>query len=331
MTDATSGSVGICAIGVSLPDGELSHGEVAALASATEQNLRRVIGSTRIYASSESAESLAIRAAQQCLANANVAADEIDAVLYCSASKRRALFASALLVQDAIGAHNAFCMDLGHNCTELLSGFRAARAMIRDDASVRRVLVIAGEEWSEYAPKRVAGDLTDKSYPNVLSDGGCAVLVGYTESSVLTGFGFSSIGKYYDILKLRYEVTGDKVAERVYFKPDFPDERQLALDLSRLFRGALERCVRAAGIRREDIDHIVFPFSGPPMQIGFARALGLPPDRIVRSETSPTHIGSPDMIHGYKLLLDSGRGKPGQNVLFAARSIGIMRCSMLRL
>jgi 3-oxoacyl-[acyl-carrier-protein] synthase-3 len=309
----------------------MSHAELATLHGTTERNVSRVIGSSRIYVSEESAVSLAVRAARSCLANAGIAPEDVDAVVWCGASRRHSLFAAAGAVQEAIGAHRAFTFDLGNNCSETLTAFRLARALIADDATVKRVLVVTGETWAEHIPRRTIDPVTDKNHQNVMSDGGAAVLIGPSERAQLIGFGFSALGKYWDLMTCRFDVVEGKAYERCVFKPDFPPDAELAIDLTKLFRLALDRCLASAGIEKSQIDHLVLPLSGPPMQVGFARALGLPPERIVRMSDSPTHIGAPDMVYGLEMLYRSGRGSPGQHVLLAARSIGIMRFGIVRL
>src|SRR5262245_32348208 len=110
-------TTGILAIGTSVAQGEMSHAELAAIHGLPEQAVRRVIGTTRIFASSETAGSLAIRAAQRCVEQAGIGVDEIDAIVWCSASKRPSCFVSGGLVQHALGAHRAFTTDLGYNCS----------------------------------------------------------------------------------------------------------------------------------------------------------------------------------------------------------------------
>ena len=329
MTPMTS--IGIRAIGTSIADREMSSAQLAEVHGVPEEAVRRIIHGDRIHVSDETAESFGVRAARQCLERAGLGPDAVDVVIWCNGSKRAAPFAQAAMIQDALGAKRAFAVDLGENCSEFLMGLRVARGLLRDNEDLEHVLVVSGEQWAEYVPTRTLEPITGKNYQNIMSDGGCATLVARTDRSVLTGFGFATNGRYWDLLQPRFEVRDGKVAERVIFKPNFPDDKQLALDLTQLFRLGLERCLKSAGITAVQIDHVILPFSGPPMQVGFARALALPPAKIVRTDGGPTHIGAPDMIHALEMLYASGRGQPGQHVLFAARSIGIMRCGMLRL
>lgn len=331
MGGADARPIGITAIGTVVPETEMSVDELAALNGIAPEHVRRVIGTARIHVSTRKAEDFAVDAARRCLARAALPPEQVGAIIFCNGSKRRTRVASAGLVQDAIGAHRAFCTDLGHNCSELLMALRFARSLLADSRDLEHVLLVSGEAWEEQIPRRTIDPMTEKNHQNVMSDGGCAVLVARTERSRLTGFGFASMGKYWDLLQARYEVVDGEVLERAMFKPDFPSDQQLALDLTRLFRLGLERCLEDARLTREAIDHVVLPFSGLPMQVGFARALGLDPKRIVHADGLPTHIGAPDIIHAFELLLDSGQARPGARVLMAARSVGLMRCAMIEL
>lgn len=324
-------AVGVLATGTSLGRREMSASDLAALQGIREEDVRRVIRSTRIHVADESAHELAVRAAQACLAQAGVTPQEVDLIIYCGGSRRDAPFGCGARVQDALGAENAFSIDIGLNCAEMLTALRTARAFLRDDPSLRRALVVSGESWAEHVPRRTVDPMTATNHQNVLSDGGAAALVGASDRSTLLGFGFATNGKYWDLLRLRQVVDGAQIVERAEFKPDLPSDQQLTLDLTRLFRTALERCLAASGTAREEITHLVLPFSGPPVQVAFARALGLPPEKIVFDDTGPTHIGAPDMIHGLEMLHRSDRARPGDRVLLAARSIGLMRFGMLQI
>ncbi|HUS65353.1 MAG TPA: hypothetical protein VMZ28_12450 [Kofleriaceae bacterium] len=328
---AVAEPIGILGLGTSLAKGTLPPAALARLHGVTEEDAARVLGGARVFLSDEPGDAHAVAAARACLAQAGVAASEIDCVMWASTSKRRAPFAAASLAIDALGATEAFGLDLGSNCSELLTGMRFARAMLRDDPSLRHVLLLAGEQWRDWLPGRSLEPLDGASAPNVMSDGGAAVLVGRTERRALVGFGFATHGRYHDLAQLSVEVEDGRAVERNRLRADFPRDQQLALDLTRLFRKALGRCLTSSGLERTDVDHLIFPFSPPGMQAAFARALGLAPEKLVQEESAPTHIGAPDLIHGLEILERSGRPAAGQRVLLGARSIGIMRFAVIRL
>lgn len=329
---AEKDAIGIRGIGLSLGGRHIPGADLAATHGVPEDWVRRIIGETRVWVADEgTAEDLAVAAARRCLDASGANATDVDAIVWCNGSHRRAQFGAAAFVQGQLGANAAFSFDLGQNCSELVTALRIARSLIRDSGDVRNVLIVSGERWDAWVPRRVMETIDDKNYPSVFSDGGAAVLVGPHDARVLLGFGFASNGRYWDLMQVHPEVVDGEVVERGRFTADFPDDRQLALDLTRLFRSALNRTLVAAGLGREDIRHIVLPLSGPPMQRGFARALGFAPELVVQAPDSPTHIGAPDVVHGLDILLASGRGQPGEHVLVGARSTGLMRFAVVRL
>jgi len=323
--------VGILGLGTTLGDRQLDSEEIASRQKTSADSVRRVLGQNRIWLSTKTAEDLGAEAARQCLARCGIAAADIDAVVWCNGSQRLQRFAASAYVQDAIGAENAFTVDLGCNCSEFVTALRTATGLVAEDESIRHVLVVSGEQWGEWVPNRSTERVDEENYPNLLSDGGAAAIVGRSERLRMVGFGFATIGKYCDAMLVEHEVVDGRAYERSRFNNTRHDQGLMALDVARLFRSGLARCLKSSGLQRDQIDHVILPLGPPDVQMGYALAMGVSPKKIANWDLAPTHIGASDVVHALDLLLESNRAQPGQHVIVVARSLGLMRMTAIRI
>ncbi len=118
---------------------------------------------------------LATGAAQAALANAGVAASEIDAVILSTITYFHQTPAGAAIVADRIGATPAAAYDISAACAGYCYGVAQADALVRSGVA-RHVLVIAAEKLSDFI------DPTDRSISFLLGDGAGAVVVGPSDT-----------------------------------------------------------------------------------------------------------------------------------------------------
>jgi 3-oxoacyl-[acyl-carrier-protein] synthase III len=101
------------------------------------------ITARRIARPDEYASELAVSAARQALARADLDPLDIDLLLFASATRDVAEPATAHIVQDELGAIG-HCFDLSNACNSFVNGMDVGRSMILAGRA-RRVLVVTGE------------------------------------------------------------------------------------------------------------------------------------------------------------------------------------------
>ena len=112
---------------------------------------------------------LAIKAAQDLIAKANIDPLEIDMVIMATATPDMPVASTGAYVATEIGATNAFAYDLQAACSSFLFGMSTAAAYI-ESGRYKKVLLIGADKMSSIV------DYTDRTTCIIFGDGAGAVL-----------------------------------------------------------------------------------------------------------------------------------------------------------
>ncbi len=121
---------------------------------------------------------LATRAAEDLLKTHNVSAEEIDCIIVATVTPDMFFPATACLVQERIGAKNAWGFDLSAACSGFLFAFQTGCALI-ESGQYKKVMVIGADKMSAIT------DYTDRNLCILFGDAGSAVLLEPTEDKSL--------------------------------------------------------------------------------------------------------------------------------------------------
>jgi 3-oxoacyl-[acyl-carrier-protein] synthase-3 len=98
-------------------------------------------------ASGQCTSDLALEAARRCLEQADVAADQVEAIMLSTSSPDRVQPATATRLQHLLGAANAFAFDINSVCSGSTYGIALAHSLIRS-GMCSNLLFIAAEVYS---------------------------------------------------------------------------------------------------------------------------------------------------------------------------------------
>lgn len=141
------------------------------------------VSQRRFAADDEDASDYAVRAAKKALASANLQAEDIDLVLFCSISFDFMEPATAMKVREDLGCCNANCYDIKNACNAFLTGLEVANMYI-ESGRAKNILLTSGEVMSRYLkmdyenPEEIANANATFS----LGDAGGAIVVTAVES-----------------------------------------------------------------------------------------------------------------------------------------------------
>ena len=171
----------ITAVGHYLPEFRMTNFELEKLMDPNDEWIRTRTGISerRILKDPDKATAfMGAEAAKEALANANVDASEIDLVILATVTPDYLFPATACLVQNMIGATNAFAFDLSAACSGFLYALSTG-SMYIEAGRAKKVLVIGSDKMSSIL------DYTDRTTSILFGDGAGAVLL--EESSDGTG------------------------------------------------------------------------------------------------------------------------------------------------
>ncbi len=226
-------------------------------------------------ADGEHTSDLATHAARAALAQAGMAATEIDAVVVATSTPDYTFPAVATQVQDALGIRQGFAYDIQAVCAGFVFALANANGLIVS-GQARRVLVIGAETFSRIM------DWTDRSTCVLFGDGAGAVVLeaaagrGTSDDRGILACDLNSDGRYRDLLYVDGGVSRSGTAG------------VLRMQGREVFRHAVEKltttaqtALARAGLAAGQVDWVVPHQANLRIIHGTAAKLGVPRDRVV--------------------------------------------------
>ncbi len=208
----------ITGTGSYLPEKILSNHDLEKMVDTSDEWIRTRTGirERRVAADAEATSDLAVKAARRAMEMAGVTPDELDYIVVGTITGDFPWPATACLVQDRLGAKNAFAVDVSAACSGFIYALDTAVKQIAGGA-VRRALVIGAEVLTRIM------DWSDRNTCVLFGDAAGAVVVEATEgdSGVLSTH-LHSDGSYWELLYqpgfgARHPVSEQGIKERIPF------------------------------------------------------------------------------------------------------------------
>jgi 3-oxoacyl-[acyl-carrier-protein] synthase-3 len=148
---------------------------------------------------------MAAAAAREAMRRGNIAAEDIDAIIYCGLVRDYLEPATAHIVQAKLAATNAMVFDVSNACHGFMNGIHVMDALIAT-GQVRHGLIVTGEQGSIFTRRAVTAlnqtekkdDLLMLAAGLTLGDAGAAVVMGPKRAADggFMGFMLHSQGQY---------------------------------------------------------------------------------------------------------------------------------------
>ena len=261
---------------------------------------------------------MAVVAAKQALAAADLDPKELDLILLGSLTNDSLCPNTASLVQDAIGATNAASLDINSACTGFLYGLHIGTNLIKTGAH-KKVLVLGGEFISHYM------NWTNRDVAVLFGDACGAVVIEQTDQEV--GLLAAKIGCEADA-KYAIQITNLGSAYS-RFTEDF-----LYVDWNfegqEVFKRAI-RCMAQAcadvleetGLTIDDIKLVVPHQANKRILDALAKRVGLPPEKVFINVHKYGNTSAGTIPVALTEALEEDRVAPGDYVLSATFGAGL--------
>jgi 3-oxoacyl-[acyl-carrier-protein] synthase III len=165
----------ITGLGMYVPDKVLDNAYFEKLVDTTDEWIRTRTGivERRILENGATSD-LATKAALDLLKTTKVSPEEIDVIIVATVTPDMFFPATACLVQDNIGAKNAWGFDLSAACSAFLFAYQTGCSLIESGA-YKKVMVIGADKMTSIV------DYTDRNNCILFGDAGAAFLLEPTE------------------------------------------------------------------------------------------------------------------------------------------------------
>ena len=263
-------------VGHYLPERVVPNAEFETIVETSDEWIKSRSGIERRHfaADGQMTSDLATRAAQAALADAGIAADQIDAIIVATSTPDLTFPSVATMVQAALGLTKGFAFDVQAVCAGFVYALANANALVVSGQATR-VLVIGAETFSRLM------NWKDRGTCVLFGDGAGAVVLeavqgqGTSADRGILATDLNSDGRYKDIL---YVDGGTSTGTTGH----------LVMEGKEVFRHAIEKLAETAhtaldkaGLTSEDVDWIVPHQANIRIIEGTAKRMQVPMDRVV--------------------------------------------------
>jgi 3-oxoacyl-[acyl-carrier-protein] synthase-3 len=161
----------VTAIGHYVPERILTNSDLEKMVNTTDEWIRTRTGITERHIIEKGATSdLCVPAIQAALRQRGISAEEIEVIIVCSVTPDMMFPATACVVQDKLGAKNAWGFDLSAACSGFLFGLVVGSKLVESGA-YNKVIVVGADKMSSIV------DYTDRNTCVLFGDAAGAVLL----------------------------------------------------------------------------------------------------------------------------------------------------------
>lgn len=245
---------GIIGIGSYVPDRVLTNFDLEKLVDTSDKWIveRSGISERRIAEDNMATSDMAVKAAEQALANAGIRAEEIGLIIVATVTPDQFFPSTACLVQNKIGAVNAAAYDISAACSGFIYALSNAWQYIRCGV-YRYVLIIGADALSKIT------DWEDRNTCVLFGDGAGAFLLGEVDEGGILSAHMGSDGSGAEYL----------TCPAIYFSPEDEEKRKgkkhtTCMNGQEVFKFAVkimpyafEKALEGAGMNAAQIDWFI--------------------------------------------------------------------------
>ncbi|MDD5727546.1 MAG: ketoacyl-ACP synthase III [Victivallales bacterium] len=320
----------ILGIGSYVPDKVLTNFDLEKMVDTSDEWIRTRTGieARRIAAADQATSDLACKAAEKALKNAGVKAEELDAVIVASITTDHVFPSTACILQEKLGADNAFCFDLEAACSGLIYSLEVANSLLLANKKYEKILVLGAEKLSSVV------NWEDRNTCVLFGDGAGAVILGKTadpENCILAS-DLGASGKYTEILKIiaggsRMPASPETVANGLhYIKMAGSEVFKLAVNA---MVGSCKKVMKEAGITAKDVRWLVPHQANYRILSAVASRLKIPEEKVYMNVNRYGNTSAASIGLCLDEIVDGNKARKGDYVLLTAFGGGLTWGAML--
>ena len=191
-------NAGILGTGFYVPEKIMTNADLEKTVETSDEWIveRTGIKERRIAEDNQPMSDLALRAAKDALADADVAAEDLDLIIVATLTSDRIIPSTACMIQNLLGAKHAAAFDLSAACSGFAYAASVATQFIETGA-YKKALVIGAETLSKYI------NWEDRNTCVLFGDGAGAAVLGQVEEGYgILSFDLGSDGSGGDAIQI---------------------------------------------------------------------------------------------------------------------------------
>ena len=208
----------ITAVGRYLPENILTNFDLEKMVDTNDEWIRTRTGiaERRVVSKGQASVDMSLRAIQQILDSRNLNPEEIDTIIVGTVTPDMIFPSCAAIIQNKIGAKNAWGYDLSAACSGFLFALQSGASLIESGQS-KKVIVVGVDTMSSIL------NYKDRNTCILFGDGaGAAILSPVKEGGILSERLYSD-GNEADILKIESGGSKTVVSEEQLKNPNMED------------------------------------------------------------------------------------------------------------
>jgi 3-oxoacyl-[acyl-carrier-protein] synthase-3 len=317
--------VKISALGCYVPERVLTNDDLEKMVETSNQWIleRTGIAERHIAGAGTATSDLAVQAARQALDRRGIDASELDAILVCTVTPDMFFPSTACLVQNQLGARQAWGFDLIAACSGLLYGLTTGAHLVAAGTHTK-VLVIGADTMSRII------DYTDRNTCVLFGDGAGAMLIEPLAADDDPQLGFIDFvgeidGSGGDYLKMpaggsRLPASAETVAQRLHYVHQ--DGQQVFKYAVRKMYEICKELLDRNHVSVKDVNIMIPHQANRRIITATADRLGLACDKVIINIDRYGNTTGGTIPLATRDAIESGRLKKGDLVLFAAVGAG---------
>lgn len=267
----------ITGIGSYLPEKVLTNQDLEAIVDTSDEWIvtRTGIRERRLAHPQEATSDLAVEAARRALADASLAAEDLDLIVVGTSSPDKIIPSTACLVAAKIGA-TCPALDAMAACTSFVYALHHATCAI-ESRRAKRVLVIGADALTRHV------DFTDRATCVLFGDGAGAFVVEAADEPGILGIDLGADGTRSEVLEIpacgsAMPASEEVLANRLQFiKMNGQEVFKFAV---RVIPRSVKKALAASGLSVDDLDWLVPHQANQRILDTIADRLHLPHERV---------------------------------------------------
>jgi 3-oxoacyl-[acyl-carrier-protein] synthase III len=319
-------------LGIYLPEHRQSAADIAARSGLPVAVVREKLGITHktVAGPDDHTNAMGVRAARSALADAGLAAADVDVLLGITEEhKEYPVWTAGIKSAHDLGAHRAYAFDIGQKCGTGVLALKLAADMIKADG-VHTALICGGYRNNDLVDYR---DPATRFLNNLAAGGGAAVVTrerpaaGTRITFEILGSSFRTDGSFSEEVIVpvggtRRPLTAENLHEFRFQVPDQPGMKarleEKSLDH---FVAVIEEACARSGLRPREATYVAMLHMKRSAHDEVLRRAGVPAERSIYLSDFG-HIGQIDPLLSLKLARDQGRLRNGDVAVLCAAGIG---------